>query len=75
MEALVVMFAHPDVWIEAADKKVICEFPSQWPGDEGRDFEDRKLLAYQVKECLMFKPLPTTKMFRGINDPDGIVGR
>lgn len=55
MDTLIVMFALPDVWIEAADKRVVCEFPSAWPGDEGRDFEDRKQLAYQVKDALMVK--------------------
>lgn len=56
IDALTVMYALPDVWLELADKTVICEFPSRWPGDEGRDFEDRKLLARQVKAELMFKP-------------------
>lgn len=57
MEVLIVMYAHPAVWIEAADKRVVCEFPSAWPGEEHLDFEGRKTLAYQVKAALTRPPL------------------
>jgi len=51
-EPLIVMFAHPDVWLEASDKRVVCEFPSRRLGDEASDFEERKVLAQQVRDAL-----------------------
>jgi len=54
-DGLIVMFVHPHaVWIETADKHAVCEFRSRWPGEDERDFEDRKRLAYQVKAALEF---------------------
>src|SRR5688572_24591340 len=49
---IIIMFAHPDVWLEDESKRVVCDFPSAWPGDEGRDFEDRKALALKVKTAI-----------------------
>jgi hypothetical protein len=49
---LIVMYAYPAVWIEDRDKNVKIDFPSVWPGDEGRDFEERKQWAYRVHAAL-----------------------
>lgn len=56
LETLIVMFAHPDVWIETSDKSVICEFPPRYGDESIQHFEDRKMLAEQVKVALLFKP-------------------
>lgn len=45
---LIVMFVHPDVWIEDRQKRAVIEIPSAWPGDEARDFDERKGLAQRV---------------------------
>jgi len=52
MKGLIVMFAHPAVWIEDENKRVICEFPSATPED---DFEARKKLAHDFRAGYLLK--------------------